>query len=677
MSQVEEIDNVPRVAAVGSPSSNFEVTLDLSEYGRHKPLVGSLLALSNPMGEGSELALGTVTEITTHNQWHEKPEFRASASETGEIEGFSGKDGDSRTATIRLQAAWKRENDSADWVPSGPNLRMSPATGTKVVQVGDKLIKELTVNTEDLHYMGNLGGTDNVKLPLSIPDFSGPAGSFSTGVYGLTGSGKSQAVAYLLAGQMRHEDMGIIIVDPQSQWSNEQGMAFSPQGFAEELGRDVRVRRISTDLRLAKDAPLFTNLLKHTRLVVELGLKSEGTQDIVWYEISKVLRSQSDWTTAKSDELLMSILEYLKDDVTAERIYTTPDNRKAFIGRVTNVIEDANLFKDALHQFAPIHNLFQEKNPSGQERHDLWKTISEVFNRAPGAPAPLLILDMSSAPIPGMDEEVTEAAMVAQEILEKDTVKAAVLRNLFATLKRASEDKFRSGVNLNTLVVLDEAWRYAAPPNKTDEDELAALSKDLAGYARDTRKFGIGWLYISQSTKSINQDIWDQMSVRLFGYGLSGADIEKMAEIVDDRNALRLYRTFGNPRATGIYPFLITGPVSPLAANATPLTLQIYIDFDEFRNDNYHWIKTIRDKLGKTILTGQPIAPKGSSAGSIMKLKPKLVKNVREAIITSSKQVRENRQATGISNTKGFGDPLGELEDAPLPFGDEAEEIPF
>jgi hypothetical protein len=480
----------------------------------------------------------------------------------------------------------------------------------------------------------------------------------------------TQAVSYLLAGQMRHEDMGIVIVDPQGQWSAEQGMVFSPQGFALEMGRDVRVRRISSDLRLAKDTELFTNLLKHTRLVVELGLKSEGTQDIVWYEITKHLRSQ-EWTSELSGKLLMGILEYLREDITAERVYTTPDNRKAFIGRVSNIIDDQSLFRDALHQFAPIHNLFQETNTSGQERHDLWRTLADVFDRPAGVPAPLLILDMSSAPTPGMDEEVTEAANIAQQILEKDTVKAAVLRNLFSTLKRASEDKFRSGVNLNTLVVLDEAWRYAAPTNRSDEEELVALSKDLAGYARDTRKFGIGWLYISQSTRSLNQDIWDMMSVRLFGYGLSGADLEKMAEIVDDRNTLRLYRTFGNPRATGVYPFLIAGPVSPLAANATPLTLQIYTDFDDFRRDNNHWIEPIRKKLGREVLSGQPILPNGSTSGAFKpKLRRVVGKDARAAIIDSSKVVRENRHAVGIADTEGFGDPLTHLEDVELPFSE-------
>lgn len=1168
-----------RVASVGSPSSNYEVTLDLNKVGRHTPLVGALLGLENPMGDGSELALGTVTEVTTHNRWHEDSAFKGASNEEGTIEGYSGEDGDSRTATIRLQAAWKRSNKNSDWVPSGPNLRMSPATGTKVFRVDDSLISQLTVNTEDLHYMGELGGTDGVRLPFSVPDFSGPAGATHSGFYGISGAGKclkldtpiptplgwtnmgdlkdgdivfddmgrqttvvkahdvlynrecfevvfsdgsvivadaehlwetetiyarargsleragrrkrrrplntakygdsnfemmrtsvvypaepilvalhaemskparsnnairgtvvlerieaaqkniqedqwftapdiarilgrptrnsaliktlkslnvpferrkvailddvlaktvtrygnevtvypkatllkaialqgaktwrdqrdqylepvagvrttreilntlkdsrgtanhavrvagaldlpyielpiapyllgvwlgdgdsrsgefcgadheiaeqvrnegytvieqklyagdlerrknkmyrewkvvdfraelkklgliqattaegsqkripdiylrssiaqrrdllaglldtdgtagshgsvefsnmnenlanqvrelalslgyrasiskkwvtlkdpknpdgprkeygwgytvfwttadtvfrltrknkvhderskkynksknayryitdvravpsvpmrcitvdspshlylagksmipthnTQAVSYYLANQIRHEKMGFIVVDPQGQWSAEQGMVFSLQGFAAEMGRDVLVRRISSDLRLKKDDELFTNLLKHTKLVVELGLKSEATQEIVWYEIGKFLRLREDWTREQPNDLLRDILEYLRSDETAERVYTTPDNRKAFVGRVDNVLGVQGLFSDALHQFSPIHNLFQTTNTLGEERHDLWNTLSEVFERVPNRPAPLLILDMSSAPMPGMDEEITEAVRVAQRILENDSVKAAVLRNLFSTLKRASEDKFRAGVNLNTMVILDEAWRFAAPVNKSNGDELAALSQDLAGYARDTRKFGIGWLYISQSTTSVNLDIWDQMSIRFFGYGLSGADVNKMSEIVDDKNALRLYRTFGNPRSTGIYPFLVTGPVSPLAANATPLTLNTYNDFDEFRRDNNHWISQIRAKLGKPVLLGQPVPPTGSGARPVAKPRIKPVKDLRSELLDSSQEVRENRKSIGMTNTKGFGDPLSGLDD--------------
>src|SRR5690606_21308896 len=109
------------------------------------------------------------------------------------------------------------------------------------------------------------------------------------------------------------------------------------------------------------------------------------------------------------------------------------------------------------------------------------------------------------------------------------------LRQTFRTLKNASEDRFREGDNLNTNVVLDEAWRYAPPPHLASDPEIKALSIDLAGYARDTRKFGIGWTYITQTTRSLNPDIWDQLTVRVMGYGLAGADVEKVAEQVDDR----------------------------------------------------------------------------------------------------------------------------------------------
>lgn len=660
------IESSPKVASVGSPSTNYDVTLDLNDSGRDTPLVGAMLALENPMGEGSELALGTVTEVTTRNRWHEDSAFRGAARTDGRIAGLSGESGDTRTATIRLQAAWSRQAKGEPWKASGPSLRMSPATGAPVVLVEDNLVRDLTAETEDLHYMGEMAGTRGVRLPFSIPDFSGPAGAWSSAVFGISGAGKTAVSSFYLATQMRHERMGIVIVDPQGQWAAEQGMVFSVQGFASELGRDVRVHRISTDLRLAKDAPLLTDLLKHTHLVVELGLKSEATQDIVWYEIAKALRLREDWTADDSGDLLRYLLDYLRSEETAERVYTTPDNRRAFINRVEGVLNDPSGFQNALHQFAPIHNLFQQVNPSGGIRHDLWATLAAVFDRPKGEPAPLLILDMSSAPLPGMDEEVSEAARVAGEILERDTVKAAVLRNLFRTLKSASEDKFRAGDNLNTLIVLDEAWRYAAPPAKSDEDEIASLSKDLAGYARDTRKFGIGWLYISQSTRSINYDIWDQMTVRFFGYGLSGADLDKMGEIVDDRSALRLYRTFGNPRSTGRYPFLVTGPVSPLAANATPLTLHVYTDFDEFRADNSAWIEAIRQRLGLPLVSGLPSAPVGSAAGP--KKRPRgRVRDARVAILDSNREARANRQAVGVKDAAGFADPLAGLDDE-VPF---------
>lgn len=648
------------VAAVGSPSSNYEVTLDLTDAAREVPLVGSLLALENPMGEGSELAIGTVTQVTTTNRWHEDPTFRGVIRSSGEIEGMSGDSGDIRKATIRVQAAWSRPNCDTQWKASGPNLRMSPATGTAVHVVDNRLISDLTATADDLHYLGMIAGTQDVRLPLSIPDFKNKGqGAFHFGVYGQTGAGKSALAAYLMAGQMRHEGLGVVIVDPQGQWAAESGLPFSLQGFAAELGREVWVRRISTDLRLQKDSALFISMLQHTQLPKELGMKSQDTAEVLWYEVDKILRRFEDWDSADSARLLHHMLTTLTDESVSGRIYTTPDRRTLFLDRIQTLLMDPTAFQNALRQFAPIHNLFSTTNPDGGKRHSLWATLISVFERRPGQPAPMLILDMSSQSIPGMDEEVNAAAEAAKEILELDVIKAAILRNLFSTLKRASEEKFRIGETLNTLVVLDEAWRYAAPPAKVDEDEIALLSKDLAGYARDTRKFGIGWLYISQSTRSVNSDIWDQMSVRIFGYGLAGADLDKMVESVDDKDNLKLYRGFAPPMSSKKYPFLLTGPVSPLAVTRTPVTLDVYTNFDHFRLDNQHWIAPVRRRLGQEILTGNPKPVSGNSAAP--RTAKKADANTRKKIVETNAAASENRKTLGVKDSS-FADPFGNIE---------------
>ena len=644
------------------------MTLDLTLEARNHPLVGALLAVENPMGEGAELAIGTVTEVTTVNKWHEDPTFRGVLAEQGEIAGMSGDEGDTRQARIRVQAAWRRDHDGDTWKANGPALRMSPATGTPANVVNQQLVNDLTATTEDLHYMGHLVGTEDIPLPLSIPDFSGPMGALHAGVYGLSGAGKSAAVAYLLAAQFRAKEMGFVVVDPQGQWASEQELPFSVQGFAAELGREVMVRRISEDLRLAKDAPLFTRLLQHTRLLVELGLKHENTQEIVWYEMTKRLRDREDWTAESSESLLRDLLAFLAEDGTSGRIYTTPDNQARFQQRVLDLLSNKTTFRDALNQFAPIHNLFQEVNQSGQPRHDLASSLHAVFDREAGKPAPILILDMSTASLPGLDDEIDESHEQALQILDSDTVKAAVLRNLFQTLKRASEKRFRDGRNLNTMVVLDEAWRYAAPPGSITDDELTELSRDLAGYARDTRKFGIGWLYISQSTRSVNPDIWGQMSIRLFGYGLSGADLDKMAEVVDDRSVLRLYRTFANPRQSGRYPFMLTGPVSPLAANSTPVNLYVYTDFNTFREDNRHWIEPIRATQGLKPVSGTPTKPPAAPRKASKPRGAGKVADLRTNLTHSGRAASGHRKAVGLIDPDSFGDPLNALDDTPPPF---------
>lgn len=615
---IDPMSAAPKVAVVGSPSSNSEVTLDLLGDAAHEPLVGSMLFLEVPLRGGQELALGTVTEVTTENPWHTNPMLRGVVKTRGHIPGMSGDHGDVRDASIKIQAVYKcHEQDGAytPWVQSGPTLRMSPATGTPVRRVTDEVIDALMRAETDLHYLGYLHGT-TVRVPMSVRDFSSERGAFHIAFFGMSGAGKSAFSAYFFAGQMRHRDLGMIIIDPQGQWSSETGLPFSLQEFARELGREVVVRRISEDLRLPKDAPLFVELLAKTRFAAEIAKMSAETTGYLFDEIVKILRKRPDWDSEDSPTLLRAVLAGLCDASVLGRIYADTSKQDRLREAIEEILADSDRFGDVLRQFYPLHNLFGPTNPAGGQRHSLWATISHVFDKQAraGQPAPLLILDMSTSGqiswlaslLDSSDDQ--SQAREALQILDQDSIKASILRKACRTLKEASEAAFRDGDTLNTMVIFDEAWRFAPPPHTTSDEEIKALSSDLAGYARDTRKFGIGWAYITQSPRGLNPEIWDQLLVRVIGYGLGGADLDKLAEQMDDPDHLKLYKGFAPPDSTKpkIYPFMITGPVSPLSFTRAPVFLAAYTDFDDFRRDNHHWISQIRASMGQPVLSGIP-----------------------------------------------------------------------
>jgi hypothetical protein len=137
------------------------------------------------------------------------------------------------------------------------------------------------------------------------------------------------------------------------------------------------------------------------------------------------------------------------------------------------------------------------------------------------------------------------------------------------------------------MVVFDEAQRFAA--EAPEDDESKALAERLVDYVRTTRKYGLGWTFITQEIGSLRRGIYAQLRVRCFGYGLtSGTELQRLRETIGDQEALDLYRSFVDPQAIrpSQYPFMLTGPVSPLSFTGAPVFLSVYTDFERFRNDN-------------------------------------------------------------------------------------------
>lgn len=571
------------IGIVGSPSTTNSVTVDILDVATGAPLHGQLVYLQHPLDTKSLIALGTVTEIKTVNRWHEDPNMRGVLKMHGSLPHLSAV-GDVRTAEVLIQAAYLAEGtDPAAGEPpieSAGSLSMSPTTGSAVSRVTDEFLTSLLRrHANEITYLGKIYRS-NVRLPLTIRHFgrgdrAGAGEAYHTGVFGMTGSGKSVLASYLIAAQLRHPQMGVFVIDPQGQFTSEEGLPFSLQEWAENQGRAVQAFSISRDLRLAKNAPMLADLLGLTRFFRDtLTLRGEDARVSAVAEFSRILASVQNWENVGADDVLRQVLTALLNDTQAlTRIYASQQARGRLASMLDAITTDAAQFRMALDIFLPVHSLFTARNPQGGSRTPVSTVLANVFASGGGS-RPLTIIDFSGAGY-------------AEDLLGSSAVKARILRLVCAELNRRAEREYQEGSSLNVLVVFDEAHRFAA--QSPEDDEAEALAYRLVDYVRTTRKYGLGWMFITQEITSLRRGIFDQLRVRCFGYGLtSGTELTRLRETIGDPSAVELYRSFVDPAAVrpSEYPFMLSGPVSPLSFTGAPVFLSVYTDFADFLADN-------------------------------------------------------------------------------------------
>jgi len=689
----DAMNQAKRIAVVGSPSTNNELVIDVTSEATHDSLVGQLLAVEQPIATTSgtsvrELALGTITEVTTTNQFHANPSLLGVIREDGAIEGMTGDPGDTRAARVKLQSCFRYSDTKSQWVAAGAGLSTSPATGAGIKVVDNDVVAELVYSAagRDLHAVGTLLGPamrgEAITVPFALPDYTGTRGGFALGVFGNSGSGKSAMASYVLASMFRHTSMGFIVVDPQGQFGSETGLPFSVQGFAAEMGRAVQVRRIAEDLQLERSPGLFVSLLGKTKFARNIMKMSPETVELLMDEIERALRGIEDWDELDAQELLSQVLTVVSAPGPVGRVYAAQDRQDRLTAALVEIRDDQVRRAEVSTYFSVIHNLFTDHNPAGGKRYPLRGVLMGAFDSSASEGtgfAPYTVLDMSTRSTSWLealtgDSERAEA-QEALAILDADAIKAAILRQVFASLKSTSEQFFREGRNLNTMIVVDEAWRYAPPANSSSEPEINALSNDLAGYAKDFRKFGLGFLYILQAARGLHNDIFEQLLIRIIGYGLAGPDLEKIAEHLDDRDHLRLYRNFVPPDSLDprVYPFMCVGPVSPLAVTRAPIMVAAFTDFDAFRAANFMWMHTIRTGMGKDTKTGLPEPLDASARNRFTVARGKAFSKSKAA----KAAVVANAEHGGVDPKAGFALPGGDASIDPLAALDGDEEFPF
>jgi DNA helicase HerA-like ATPase len=569
-----------KIGVVGSPSTTGRVTVDIVDDASNMPLHGQLVYLLHPLTGNALIALGTVAEINTQNRWHEDANMRGVLKKHGSLPHLS-EVGDVRTAELLIQAAYETEDeDPAKGEPpleSGGALSMSPTTGAPVFQVTDDFLRNLLRrHTLELTYLGHIHRSE-VKLPLKLRHFGlekdgGIGEAYHLGVFGMTGSGKTVLSAYLIAAYLRHETMGVIVMDPQGQFTSGSKLPFSLTDWAKEQGREVQKFSISNDLRLQRDAPLLGDLLGITPFFKDvLSIKSGEWRESAVREFARKLQGIDKWDEGDPGSVLKDVLTSLADDEQAtRRIYATKDARERLVGQMKGIIEDKNELKIALDLFKPLHNLFAPKNLNGAKRVPLWPILQRAVEIKKARP--LVIFDFSAQ---------------GESWLSSTPVKARLLRLVCSRLNAVAEERYQNEETLNTLVVFDEAQRFAA--QDPEDEQSKELSIRLVDYVRTTRKYGLGWMFITQETGALRTGIWRQLRVRALGHGLtSGGELSRLKDLVPDQSALDLYRSFVDPGAIepSQYPFMITGPVSPLSFTGAPVFLSVYTDFGAFREAN-------------------------------------------------------------------------------------------
>jgi hypothetical protein len=178
-------------------------------------------------------------------------------------------------------------------------------------------------------------------------------------------------------------------------------------------------------------------------------------------------------------------------------IYSSPDLRE----RVLNSIKNAN-FIEKLDEWQRITKLFAPKPKS--------LTIPRLADRIQRKNM-LTVIDRSGKQSTG-------------NLYWNDEMKYITIGRILEAIGRIAQQAYNNEKPLNSLVVIDEAHRLA-PRQAFDNPDLEAV--------RTTRKYGLGWMFISQTLSSLHRELINQIRIHMFGFGLSwGVERDALREFI-------------------------------------------------------------------------------------------------------------------------------------------------
>ncbi len=581
-------ENRPRaipVAVVGSPSSNTELTLDILDSSIEAKLVGALVGFTwsqtDPAsGDGvpQTAVLGQITSLEMRNRWHEDQTFKNIIKSNQKLPSITTAQ-DTRTALMKVGGCFVKQSDDSY---SHSDLGSVPSTGKVVNLIQQHFLDSvLGFCKDDIFQLGRAYGND-VAFPMWFKHFGkekhGIGEAYHIGIFGKTGSGKTGLAKMLIAAYARHPNMGIMVIDPQGEFSLE--MTDSPpngsQGLdlvgilKDRLDRNVIQLPIS-QIRL-DDWNLLEELLLGSRMFdIELGVRGETQQTAAVQTLMKQLRSRGRIDEIASKSCAESALKSLKRQ--AGSVYNTKPLADRLRGKIDELLDSKF---DGFYEgcWRPVTELFG----GGRDKIRLDEIVRQlVDNHDEGKP--LIVIDLSNHS--GVQRW-------------NQTLQNRVISHLASALvSESSKTLGDNSKNANTLVVLDEAHRFV--PSGGDfqlDDQARELRAELKRAVRETRKYGVGWMFISQTMQGLDTEILMQLRAMFLGYGLAfGLEFRRLQELAGgDDDSMNLYRSFRDPQSaideqSKEFPFMAIGPISPMPFSGKPMFFSAFNGTDFIKHN--------------------------------------------------------------------------------------------
>lgn len=590
---LEKITDPSNVAMgiTGSPSSTLEVVIDITEQSKTDRALGQMVYVAVEEDGRNVLVIGQIIEIETKNRWHEDPAFKGVIKRHGSLPHLSGA-ADNRIATISVQACY----DLAQSDPEGYILGTSPSTGVKVIRMNNDVMSALMKKHEKaVTYIGKVFGT-SVDLPFWFKHFDktdvkneeyGAGDAYHIGVFGKTGSGKTVTASLMLLGYTKNKNnISILVLDPQSQFYLDKELLPSGKSLKSEIEKNMKYEKykILEDICLpGENVELFADLLLSNGFIQQAfrhysAEKMKLTADAIASYLTGLMKNPTFSLNSIPDkvallkQMLTRFITPKGDELTAPEkdrfsryvldIYGTKDTRQKIVRKMDEVLRTIDTDANLKGKWVSTLDLFDSKKAGGTSKLPIGDLVKKVVDENGN----FIILDIAQK----------------RGEIENENLQARFVTLIESAIVNAGAECYAKGEKAKCLVVMDEAHRFIS--SDSPDERIKELTSEIIGAVRTTRKYGIGYMFITQTIESLDDEIIKQTRIFGFGYGLtSGAELRKTSEVINNNAALQLYKSFIDPSSNEKFPFMFFGPISPLSFTGSPLFIEVYKDFSDYQ----------------------------------------------------------------------------------------------